>query len=123
LTFAARCLLIEDGNQLILIDTGMGNKQSRNGYYSLWGSHSLDKSLAVWFSVVTILQMFYDTLHFDHVRKEVCNKNKTGYEPAFKKPNFGLMKTTGNGQNQIQESIILVRKYFTNAGKRTTELY
>jgi hypothetical protein len=23
-----RCLLIEDGNQLILIDTGMGNKQS-----------------------------------------------------------------------------------------------
>jgi hypothetical protein len=25
---AARCLLIEDGNQLILIDTGMGDKQS-----------------------------------------------------------------------------------------------
>ena len=25
---AARCLLIEDGNRLILIDTGMGNKQS-----------------------------------------------------------------------------------------------
>jgi hypothetical protein len=45
---AARCLLIEDGNRLILIDTGMGNKQSEKffGYYSLWGSHSLDKSLA-----------------------------------------------------------------------------
>jgi hypothetical protein len=53
------------------------------------------------------------------------NKNKTGYEPAFKTQNFGLMKTIGNGlQNQIPgESIILVRKYFTNARKRTTELY
>jgi hypothetical protein len=39
---AARCLLIEDGNQLIF-DTGMGDKQSEKffGYYSLWGSHSL----------------------------------------------------------------------------------
>jgi hypothetical protein len=26
----ARCLLIEDGNRLILIDTGMGNKQSES---------------------------------------------------------------------------------------------
>jgi hypothetical protein len=36
---AARCLLIEDGNRLILIDTGMGNKQSEKffGYYSLLG--------------------------------------------------------------------------------------
>jgi hypothetical protein len=44
---AARCMLIEDGNRLILIDTGMGNKQSEKffGYYSLWGNHSLDKSL------------------------------------------------------------------------------
>jgi hypothetical protein len=42
---AARCLLIEDGNRLILIDTGMG-KAIREifGYYSLWGSHSMDKS-------------------------------------------------------------------------------
>ena len=43
---AARCLLIEDGNRLILIDTGMGNKQSDKffSYYSLWGDHSLDIS-------------------------------------------------------------------------------
>jgi glyoxylase-like metal-dependent hydrolase (beta-lactamase superfamily II) len=45
---AARCMLIEDGNRLILIDTGMGNKQSEKffGYYSLWGTHSLDNSLS-----------------------------------------------------------------------------
>ena len=36
---AARCLLIEDGKRLTLIDTGLGNKQSEKffGYYSLWG--------------------------------------------------------------------------------------
>ena len=45
---AARCLLIEDGDRLILIDNGMGNKQSEKffGYYSLWGDHDLEKSLA-----------------------------------------------------------------------------
>jgi hypothetical protein len=41
-----RCLLIEDGDRLILID-GMGNKQSEIfGYYSFGGLHSMDKSLA-----------------------------------------------------------------------------
>ena len=42
------CLLIEDDNRLILIDSGMGNKQSEKffGYYSLWGTHSMDASLA-----------------------------------------------------------------------------
>ena len=43
-----RSLLIEDGNKLILIDTGMGNKQSDKffGYYFLFGDFSLDLSLA-----------------------------------------------------------------------------
>ena len=42
-----RCLLIEDGNRLILIDTGLGNKQSDKffSYYSLFGDFSLDASL------------------------------------------------------------------------------
>ena len=45
---AARCMLIEDGDKLILIDTGMGDKQSQKffGYYHLWGDHSIDASLA-----------------------------------------------------------------------------
>ncbi|MEK9781435.1 MAG: MBL fold metallo-hydrolase, partial [Flavobacteriales bacterium] len=36
---ATRCLLVEDGNQLILIDTGMGNKQDAKffSHYALWG--------------------------------------------------------------------------------------
>ena len=43
-----RCMLIEDGDRLILIDTGLGNKQSQKffGYYSLFGDFTLANSLA-----------------------------------------------------------------------------
>ncbi|WP_367756041.1 MBL fold metallo-hydrolase [Flavobacterium sp. WC2430] len=89
---AARCLLIEDENRLILIDTGMGNKQSEKffGYYSLWGSHSMDKSLAKYgFHRDDITDVFMTHLHFDHCGGSVqWNKDKTGYEPAFKNAKF-----------------------------------
>ena len=89
---AARCLLIEDGNRLILIDTGMGNKQSDKffGYYSLWGTHSLDKSLAKYgFHRDDITDVFMTHLHFDHCGGSVnWNKDKTGYEVAFKNANY-----------------------------------
>jgi len=88
----ARCLLIEDGNRLILIDTGMGNKQSDKffGYYSLWGSHSLDKSLAKYgFHRDDITDVFMTHLHFDHCGGSIqWNKDRTGYEPAFKNAVF-----------------------------------
>ena len=89
---AARCLLIEDGNRLILIDTGMGDKQSEKffGYYSLWGSHSLDKSLAKYgFNRDDITDVFMTHLHFDHCGGSVqWNADRTGYEPAFKNAKF-----------------------------------
>lgn len=89
---AARCLLIEDGDRLILIDTGMGNKQSEKffGYYSLWGSHSMDKSLAKYgFNRDDITDVFLTHLHFDHCGGCIqWNATKTGYEPAFKNAKF-----------------------------------
>ena len=89
---AARCLLIEDGSRLILIDTGMGDKQSDKffGYYSLWGSHSLDKSLAKYgFHRDDITDVFMTHLHFDHCGGSIqWNKDRTGYEPAFKNASF-----------------------------------
>ena len=79
---AARCLLIEDGNRLILIDNGMGNKQSEKffGYYSLWGNHSLDNSLAKHgFHRDDITDVFLTHLHFDHCGGSVqWNKDKKG---------------------------------------------
>ena len=89
---AARCLLIEDGKRLILIDTGMGNKQSDKffGHYSLWGTHSIAKSLAKYgFHRDDITDVFMTHLHFDHCGGSVqWNGDKTGYEVAFKNAKF-----------------------------------
>jgi glyoxylase-like metal-dependent hydrolase (beta-lactamase superfamily II) len=87
-----RSLLIEDGNKLILIDTGMGNKQSDKffGYYYQFGDYSLDTSLASYgFHRDDITDVFLTHLHFDHCGGSIqWNKNKTGYEPAFKNAKF-----------------------------------
>lgn len=68
-TWAMRCLLIEDNDKLILIDNGMGNKQSDKffSHYYLHGEDSLTKSLhALHFSEDDITDMFLTHLHFDH---------------------------------------------------------
>jgi glyoxylase-like metal-dependent hydrolase (beta-lactamase superfamily II) len=89
---AARCMLIEHGNRLILIDTGMGNKQSEKfySYYSLWGDHSLEKSLAKHgFHRDDVTDVFMTHLHFDHCGGSVIwNKDKTGFEVGFKNATF-----------------------------------
>jgi len=89
---AARSLLIEDGNRLILIDTGLGKKQSEKffSYYYQWGPYSLDNSLQQkGFHRDDITDVFMTHLHFDHCGGSVqWNKNRTGYEPAFKNATF-----------------------------------
>ncbi len=89
---AARCLLIEDGNKLTLIDTGMGNKQSDKfyGYYHLWGNDTIDKSLAAHgFNRDDITDVFMTHLHFDHCGGSIqYNKDRTVLEPAFKNAHF-----------------------------------
>lgn len=89
---AARSLLIEDGDRLILIDTGMGNKQSDKffGYYYQWGNHTLDRSLQKFgFHRDDITDVFMTHLHFDHCGGSIqWNKDRTGYEPAFKNAHF-----------------------------------
>lgn len=89
---AARCLLIEDGDRLILIDTGMGNKQSDKfyGYYFLWGDDTIDKSLAKYgFHRDDITDVFMTHLHFDHCGGSIqWNKDRTLLEPAFKNAHF-----------------------------------
>lgn len=68
-TWAMRCLLIEDGNRLILIDNGIGDKQDAKflSHYHLHGDDTLDKSLASHgFSKDDITDVFLTHLHFDH---------------------------------------------------------
>lgn len=68
-SWALRCLLIEDGNRLILIDNGNGDKQDAKffSHYYLHGDDTLDKSLAKYdFSRNDITDAFLTHLHFDH---------------------------------------------------------
>lgn len=68
-TWAMRCLLIEDGNRLILIDNGIGDKQDAKffSHYFLHGGDSLLKSIHhAGFSADDITDMFLTHLHFDH---------------------------------------------------------
>ena len=85
---ASRCLLIEDGNRLILIDTGMGTKQSNKffNYYYRWGNLSIDKALdSVGFCRKDVTDVFLTHLHFDHCGGCVdWNNDRSGYELAFK---------------------------------------
>jgi len=89
---AARCLLIEDGDRLILIDTGMGDKQSDKffGYYYRWGDFSLDGSLAEkGFHRDDITDVFLTHLHFDHCGGCIqWNADRTGYKPTFKNATY-----------------------------------
>ncbi len=85
--WAMRCLLVEEGNRLILIDTGIGDKQDDSFFrhYYLSGEASLDLSLkAKGFSREDITDVFLTHLHFDHVGGAVVwNKDRTGYTCRF----------------------------------------
>lgn len=91
-SWAMRSMLVEDGNRLTLIDCGMGDKQSEKffGFYYLHGDDTLDKSLAAHgFSRNDITDVFLTHLHFDHCGGAIqWNKDRTGYEPAFKNAKF-----------------------------------
>jgi glyoxylase-like metal-dependent hydrolase (beta-lactamase superfamily II) len=90
--WAMRSLLIEDGKRLILIDTGIGDKQSEKffSHYHLSGNDSLNGGLnTLGFSVDDVTDVFLTHLHFDHCGGAIQrNKDRTGYEPVFKNAHY-----------------------------------
>ena len=89
---AMRALLIEDGERLILIDCGIGNKQSQKffGYYDLWGDYDLETSLAQYgFTKEDVTDVFLTHLHFDHCGGAVqMDATHGGYELTFKNAKY-----------------------------------
>ncbi|MBF9253824.1 MBL fold metallo-hydrolase [Pontibacter sp. 172403-2] len=80
-TWAMRCLLIEDGNRLILIDNGIGDKQDAKffSHYFLHGDATLQKSLhKAGFAPEDVTDVFLTHLHFDHCGGGVKYKNQEG---------------------------------------------
>lgn len=86
-TWSMRCLLVQTNHRLILIDTGIGNKQNEKffSYYYLHGNDSLEKSLHQYgFSYNDITDVFLTHLHFDHCGGAISfDKIKEKYYPTF----------------------------------------
>jgi len=89
-SWAMRCLLIEDGDKLILVDNGMGNKQDEKffGHYFLHGDDTLEKSLAnKGYTKDDITDVFLTHLHFDHCGGSI-EKLEDKLVPAFKNATY-----------------------------------
>lgn len=85
-TWAMRCMLIEHNDRLILIDTGIGDKQSEKffSHYYLQNDHSLDRSLAAaGFTKDDITDVFLTHLHFDHCGGAIMREGQK-LVPAFR---------------------------------------
>ncbi|HEX4887248.1 MAG TPA: MBL fold metallo-hydrolase [Luteibaculaceae bacterium] len=91
-TWAMRCLLVENGNRLILIDTGIGNKQSDKffGHYHLHQMKTLESCLhEKGFSSDQITDVFLTHLHFDHCGGAVYRDAASGLlVPTFKNATY-----------------------------------
>jgi glyoxylase-like metal-dependent hydrolase (beta-lactamase superfamily II) len=89
-SWALRSLLIEDGKRLILVDTGMGDKQDAKffGHYYLHGNDTLDGSLAKYgFHPDDITDVFLTHLHFDHCGGSIRREGEK-LVPAFKNATY-----------------------------------
>lgn len=85
-TWAMRLLLVEDGERLILIDTGMGDKQDAKffSHYYLHGPHTLDGSLAAHgFRREDVTDVLLTHLHFDHCGGAIRRDTAGRLVPAF----------------------------------------
>ena len=86
--WAMRSLIIEQDNRLILIDTGIGDKQEDKffAHFHLSETDLFEQKLNnLGYSKSDITDVFLTHLHFDHCGGAIqCNKARTGYEPAFR---------------------------------------
>src|SRR6478736_297639 len=90
-TWAMRCLLIEDGDRLILVDTGIGDKQDAKflNHYHLHGNDTLDSSLKkAGFHRDDITDVFLTHLHFDHCGGSIRRQADGKLVPAFSKATY-----------------------------------
>jgi glyoxylase-like metal-dependent hydrolase (beta-lactamase superfamily II) len=94
-TWAMRCLLIEDGKQLILVDTGIGAKQDEKftSHFYLHGNDSLQKSIEQkGYSLNDITDVILTHLHFDHCGGAITKQNEL-LVPTFKNATYWSNKS------------------------------
>jgi len=90
-SWSMRCLLIEDGDRLMLIDTGIGDKQSEKffSYYYLFGDDSLKANIeALGFGLGDITDVILTHLHFDHCGGGIARNKDGEFRPFFKNATY-----------------------------------
>lgn len=112
---ATRCLLIQEDEKLILIDTGLGNKQSEKffSYYFLNGADSIEKSLhAHGFNPDDITDVILTHLHFDHCGGAVRKDEKDNFSISFPNANYMVSRKHWNwamNPNQREKASFLIK--------------
>lgn len=89
--WSMRCLLIENGNRLMLVDTGIGDKQSEQffSHYYLSGDATLKSSIeAAGFSLDDITDVILTHLHFDHCGGAIARNGNEQFRPVFKNATY-----------------------------------
>jgi len=90
-SWSMRCMLIEDEDRLILIDTGIGDKQSEKffSHYYLFGDDDLKFNLKkLGFSPDDITDVFLTHLHFDHCGGAIQRVGENRFQPVFKNATY-----------------------------------
>ncbi len=115
-SWAMRCLLIETNEKLILIDTGIGDKQSEKffSHFHLHGEDNLIKSIeGHGFSKNDITDVILTHLHFDHCGGAIT-KNKNNYDLTFPNANYWTNKKHwewANNPNQREKASFLKENF------------
>src|SRR6187431_513893 len=109
-SWALRCLLIEDGNRLILVDNGNGDKQDAKffSHYYLHGDDTLEKSLAKYgFTKDDITDVFLTHLHFDHcggsIKREKASFLKENILPIQESGKLHFIEVRKGSENKLGE--------------------
>ncbi len=134
--WAMRCLLIETENRKILIDTGMGNKQSQKffSYYYPNGNDTLESSLKKnGFDFEDITDVILTHLHFDHVGGAVKYNENRELVPAFSNATYYVSKSQwelANNSNRREKASFLPENFIAlqehkclNLIEKETELF
>ncbi len=90
-SWGMRCLLIEEGDQRILIDTGLGNKQDERffSHYFLHGDETLISSLRnAGYETSDITDVIITHFHFDHVGGAVSKDENGNLSPTFRNAKY-----------------------------------
>lgn len=137
-TWAMRCLLVEQGDRLILIDNGLGDKQDSKffSHYEPHGESTMDSSLKeAGFHRDDITDVFLTHLHFDHCGGSIrWNSARDGFEPAFKNATYWSNEhhwkwaTQPNAREKasfLKENILPIQESgqlkFVDVGRRSAE--